>query len=268
MPFASIASFVAAGLSLIMATAILVHDRHSTVHRLFGAGICLFAVEEVFRAMIPAVILHQNVVYWQRWVFTVAALIPAVWLGFSIGYARINPDKFFSKWKSVLFAVGVAPVLFVTIFRTSLFVDSAVVLEDATRWSIPLRWPGQVLQAFFLGASVLVLFNLERTIRSSMGRMRWQIKFTVLGIGGLFALRIYLASQSLLYNNLDSGFGPINTLALIAANLLVGLSLYRARSLNVDVYLSTATIQKSFTVILAGIYLLAVGMLAQLARHS
>src|SRR5260370_42029270 len=121
---------------------------------------------------------------------------------------------------------------------------------------------------FCLGASVLVLFNLERTIRSSTGRMRWQIKFTVLGIAGLFALRIYVASQSLLYNNLDTGFGATNTIALIAANLLFGLSLYRARSLNVDVYLSTATIQNSLTVILAGIYLLVVGILAQLARHS
>jgi putative PEP-CTERM system histidine kinase len=268
MPFTSLASFVAAGLSVIMAAATLAHDRRSTVHRLFAAGILLFAVEEVFRGMIPAAILREKVVYWQEWVFAVAALSPAVWLGFTISYARINPGSFFSKWKSVLLGVGVVPLLFVAIFRTSLFVNSAVVLEDATRWSIPLRWPGQVLQIFFLGASVLVLFNLERTIRSSMGRIRWQIKFTVLGIAGLFALRIYLASQSLLYNNLDSGFGTINALALIAANLLFALSIYRAGSLNVDVYLSTATIQNSFTVILAGIYLLAVGMLAQFARHS
>jgi putative PEP-CTERM system histidine kinase len=268
MPFASIGSFIAAGLSAIMATAILVHDRHSPVHRLFAAGILLFAVEEAFRGLIPAAILGQNVVYWQEWIFAVAALSTAVWLGFSISYARIDVDSFFSKWKTVLFGVGAAPVLFVAIFRTSLFRGSAVLLENATRWSIPLSWAGQLLQIFFIGTSVLVLFNLERTTLSSIGRIRWQIKFTVLGVGVLFALRIYLASQSLLYNNLDTGFGTINTLALIAANLLFGLSLYRTRSLNVDVYLSSATIQNSFTVILAGIYLLAVGILAQLARHS
>src|SRR5205823_4442744 len=190
MPFASIASFVAAGLSVIMAAAVLAHDRHSSVHRLFGAGILLFAAEEVFRGMIPAAVLRENVVYWQEWSFAIAGLSSSVWLGFSLCYGRVSPASFLSKWKSVLLAVGVAPVLFVAIFRTSLFLNSRVVLEGGTWWSIPLSWPGQVLQIFFLGASVLILFNLERTVRSSMGRIRWQIKFTVLGVGGLFALRI------------------------------------------------------------------------------
>ena len=267
MPFASIVSFMAAGLSVAMAIAIVAHDRHSHVHRLFASGIVLFAAEEVLRGMIPGTLLPENVVYWQVWVFAVAAMSPAVWLGFSTTYARVTPGSFFSS-KPILCGVGVAPVLFVAIFRTSLFLNSAAVFEGDGKWSIPLSWPGQILQVFFLGTSVLVLFNLERTIRSSMGRIRWQIKFTVLGIGGLFALRIYLASQSLLYNSIYSGFGTTNALALIAANVLFALSLYRSRSLNVDVYLSAATIQNSFTIILAGIYLLVVGMLAQLARHS
>src|SRR5262249_2638952 len=120
---------------------------------------------------------------------------------------------------------------------------------------------------FFLFVSVLIVFNLERTIRSSTGRVRWQIKFMALGVGGLFALRIYLASQSLLFSSLDTGFGAINAVALIVANVLFALSLARGRLLNIDVYLSTTTIQKSFTIILTGIYLLAVGALARFARY-
>jgi putative PEP-CTERM system histidine kinase len=98
--------------------------------------------------------------------------------------------------------------------------------------------------------------------------MRWQIKFMALGVGGLFSLRLYLASQSLLYANIDTAFGTINALALLAACALFAISLSRGRVLNVEVYLSTATIQNSLTIILAGIYLLVVGVLARVARYA
>src|SRR5262249_7219407 len=108
--------------------------------------------------------------------------------------------------------------------------------------------------------------NLEQTVRSATGRLRWQIKFMILGVAGLFALRIYLASQSLLYSTVDTSLITINALVLIAANLLFAISLLRGSSLNVDVYLSTTAIHNSLTIILTGIYLIAVGLLARLAR--
>ena len=268
MALVSVASFIAAGLSVVIATGTLLRDRRSPLQRLFAAGVLLFAAEEVIRSMIPAAAFPEDAIYWQEWVFAISSLSSAVWLAFSISYARIDGSGFASKWKSVLLSVAAAPVLFIAIFRAALFLAPGLSLDGNTRWLIPLRWPGQFLQVFFLVSSVLVLFNLERVVRSSTGRIRWQIKFTALGLGGLFALRIYLASQSLLYNNLDTAFGTLQTTALIAANLLFGMSLRRGRSLNVDVYLSTATIQNSFAVILSGIYLLVAGVLAQLARHS
>jgi len=87
-----------------------------------------------------------------------------------------------------------------------------------------------------------------------------------LGVGGLFALRIYLATQALLFSRIDTGLGTTSAVALLAANLLFAVSLSRARSLNTDVYLSRATIQNSLTIILAGTYLVAVGVAANLAR--
>src|SRR5439155_8507524 len=100
-----------------------------------------------------------------------------------------------------------------------------------------MGWPGGALQFFVLFVSLLILFNLERTIRSSTGRMRWQIKFMALGVGGLFALRIYLASQSVLFSTVDAGFVTTDAVALIAACILFAVSLLRGSSLSVDVYL-------------------------------
>src|SRR4030095_9735521 len=131
--------------------------------------------------------------------------------------------------------------------------------------SILLGWPGRILQLFFLCTSILILYNIERTIRSSTGRMRWQIKFMALGVALLFAFRIYLSSQQLLFSTVDTGFVTTAAVALIAANLLFAIFLLRGSSLNVDVYLSTAAIQNSLTVTLVGIYLVSVGALAHVA---
>src|SRR5262249_4984021 len=172
---------------------------------------------------------------------------------------------FLSQWKWVLLGTSLAPIPFTAIFRKSIFLG-AIYLENSGQWSILFGWPGRVLNTFMLLVSTLILFNLERTIRSSTGRMRWQIKFIVLGVCGLFALRIYIASQSLLFSTTDTAFGTINGMALIAANLLFAVALFRGSSLTMDVYLSGAAIQNSLTIIFAGIYLLAVGLLAHLTQ--
>ena len=266
MSIAAVLSYAAAYFSVIVAVSVLLRDRHSIVHRTFAVGMFLLAAEEVFRGLSHGVVLPGDVFHWQRRVIAVSALIPGVWLAFSLSFARANSQGFLFRWKWVLLAAVLVPVPFVAMFRQSIFTGS-IYLQDAARWNLRLGWLGQALNIFLFIVSLSILFNLERTVRSSTGRVRWQIKFMALGVGGLFASRIYVASQSLIFSSLDTGFGTINAVALIAANVLFAISLVRGRLLDVDVYLSTATIQNSFTIILAGVYLLAVGLLARFARY-
>jgi putative PEP-CTERM system histidine kinase len=267
MMISSVLSYAAAYFGVTVAVAVLLRDRKSLVHRLFAAGMLLLAAEQILRGVRDAAILPQEVAYWQRRILAVSALIPSVWLAFSLSYARANPERFIARWKWALLAVAAIPVAFVVVLRRAIFAGYVFEAGPA-RWTIPLSAQGKLLEIFFLCASVLILFNLERTVRSSIGRMRWQIKFMALGVGGLFALRLYLASQSLLYSALDTGYGPIHAFSMLAACVLFAISLTRGRSLNVDVYLSAATIQNSLTIILAGFYLLAVGVLARVFRYA
>jgi putative PEP-CTERM system histidine kinase len=161
-------------------------------------------------------------------------------------------------------ALCLIPVPFFAIFRSSLF--AGTVRSGTEGRILPFGWSGMVLEYYILIISVLIVFNIERIIRSSIGRTRWQLKFMALGIGGLFALRIYSGSQSILFSTLDTSFGTTSAMALVAANLLFAFSFARGRSLDVDVYFSRATIQNSLTILLAGVYLLSVGVLAHLTR--
>jgi len=265
MSIPAVLSYAAAYLSLILTAAVLLRDRHSFVHRVFAAGMFLFAIEEIFRALsYNYAVLPDDVLYWNRRIITISAMLPAAWLLFSVSYARAESRGLFSRWKLGLLGIGLAPIPLVLIFRHSIF--KVAELNGPDQWLLRLDSPGWYLQFYLLIVSVLILFNLERTIRSSTGRVRWQIKFMALGVGVLFGLRLYLASQALLYSGIDTKFGATNAAALLVANILFACSLARGRTLNVDVYLSTATIQNSFTIILAGIYLLTVGVLARVAR--
>src|SRR6266581_4866416 len=139
---------VAAAYSLILTAAVLLRDARSSVHRVFAGEIFLFAAEELLPATSYGAVLPEGMVYWQR-VLAVSALIPAVWLGFGVSFAFVNSKEALSKWKPTLFTLGLIPFLFVAVFRKSLFAGSAY-LTDAGRWTLPLAWPGQVLQFFSL----------------------------------------------------------------------------------------------------------------------
>jgi len=266
MSTSAVLSYTAAYFSLIVAIGVFLRDRQALVHRVFALGMLLFAAEEALRGISYGALLPQDILYWTKRIVAISAVTPWVWLIFSLAYARVDASKFLLRWKWAIGAGAAIPLMLVGFFRGSL-VTGTYSSNDVARWFFPLTVFGQVLSLFVLVTSILILFNLERTIRSSTGRMRWQIKFMALGVGGLFALRVYLASQDLLFSRLDTGLGPVSSVALLAANVLFTLSLVRESSLNVEVYLSTAAIRNSLTIVLAGVYLLAVGLLANLVRH-
>jgi putative PEP-CTERM system histidine kinase len=115
-----------------------------------------------------------------------------------------------------------------------------------------------------LVGAVLVLTNLERTFRAAVGTMRWRIKYTILGLGVLFAVRAYTSSQLLLFRPVDLSLQAVNSGALVVACLLIARSLFRAGHFAVDIYPSHFVLHNSMTAVLAGIYLFTVGVFAKI----
>jgi hypothetical protein len=116
--------------------------------------------------------------------------------------------------------------------------------------------------------SVLILMNLERTLRSAVGTGRWRIKFLVLGLGVIFGVRIYARSQALLYSGHMLALGNLETGGLLLGCLLMGAAYFRRGFGEVDVYPSRAVLHTSLTVLLTGSYLLIVGLLAQIGLFA
>jgi putative PEP-CTERM system histidine kinase len=108
-----------------------------------------------------------------------------------------------------------------------------------------------------------VLMNLERTLRASSGSVRWRVKFMTLGLGAVFAVQVYTVSQTLLFRAVQTNLQVVYPAALVVAALLMTVALVRSRGLTVDIYMSHTVVFNSLTVLFAGIYLLAAGLVAR-----
>ncbi len=266
MDFPNTISFIAAFLSISLAVFVLYRDRHSFVHRIFAAGMIALAVEAVFTGLCINAIMPEDIIHWLRLRNFATAVLPGIWLLFSLSFSRANYKEFLSRWKWVTGAFFLLPLAALIFFSNSFFASKPL-LGPSFTWMIVIGWPGYVFHLFIIAGAVLILMNLERTLRDSTGRMRWQIKFMALGVGCIFAVRIYTSSQTMLFHALNLSLELFNDGALILACVLIARSLLRTRILNVNFYLSQTFLYNSFTVLFVGVYLITVGLLTKITLH-
>ena len=261
----SLLAFASALFSGALAFAVYRNEKRSEVRFSFCCGMLLLAAEAVV-----------NGASWSAWDagkietayvlqcfrLGIISLLPGTWLYFSLGFGRGNHREFFARWKLVLMAAWVVPpAVGLTLYPTLV----VAVKNPATGVvTLDLGLAGYFVTLFFLMAAVLVLMNLERTYRAAMGTMRWRIKFMIIGLGVLFAVRTYTASQTLLFPILDERLQVVDASALLVACILILRSLFREGHFDSDVYPSHAVLQSSLTIFLAGIYFLIIGILWKL----
>ncbi|HEY3913275.1 MAG TPA: GAF domain-containing protein, partial [Verrucomicrobiae bacterium] len=230
----------------------------------FGLGMALLAAESIFLGLSTDAALRDEATRWQIWRLAATSLLPVVWLLFSLTYARGNAREFLRRWLYPLAASFLAPALLGFACPKKLLFSPADLNEDSVQWIFRLQPAGVALELLFLISALLVLMNLERTFRAAVGTMRWRIKFTILGVGIIFAVRAYTSSQTLLMRRLDPSLVAVDSGALLLGCLLMGRSLFRDAS-EATVFPSGAIFENSLTALIGGIYLVSVGILARLA---
>ncbi len=262
MNFSAILAYSAALVSLGIGLFVLYRDPRALVHRLFAAGMLLLALEAVFTGFAFQAGSLKDARSWYHFKLLAASFLPGIWLLFSLSFARANYREFITRWKWVLAVSFLLPPALVLFFKGSLFAGS--VLDGSGQFFFRIGGAGFGVYFLLLIGAVLILANLERTLRHASGYQRWQVKFMALGVGCIFGARIYTDSQVILYRALDPALDAAPLGALWVAGVLIGRSLGRAPSLNFGFYLSHSFLYNSLTILLVGIYLVAVGIVAKL----
>jgi len=207
----------------------------------------------------------DSIVQIERWRLMAMSSLPAMWLPFSLSYSRGNYREFVKIWRPAIWLTWLLPV-FTAISFQSLFRVEHSAVEPGTRPMLQLLWASRAVHLGLIISMVLIVTNLERTLRTAVGTLRWRIKFTILGLGLECAVRFYTSSQVLIYSTPDTGFAVVNASALVLTCLLISISFLRTSLSGAQVYPSLTVLQHSITVLLAGAYLIVIGGLAKLTE--
>jgi putative PEP-CTERM system histidine kinase len=265
MTLSVIIVFVCTLMAGLIAVASLIRESRSLANWSFALGMGLLALESVFTGFsLQASSLGQSV-YWQKNRLFVMAVLPGIWLLFSLTYSRGNYREFLGKWKPILLLAFLVPPLLTCLWPGAML--DVFETEKGTPF-LKLLSVGKIVTGVWLLGCVCVLMNLERTFMASVGTMRWRMKFMVIGLGLLFAFRIYSASQTLLFSSISLSLVTLNVLVLGLACVMLAIALIRARLSEIEIYPSLAVLQGSVTALLAGVYLLCMGLFAKVVAAS
>lgn len=184
--------------------------------------------------------LSLQAIYWERLPLLASAGIPGLGLLFSIGFARFNPREHVSAWRWVILIVFAL----------------ALGLAMAQPMSLALNWGGYGFYMLALCSAMVILAELEKTLRASAGRIRAQIKFVVLGMGCIFAAQVYTASQTLLLGTRPTSLMALETTATILASVLMMAAWLRRRRFDVQLYVARSFPFQAASLKVAILYLL------------
>lgn len=251
----------------VVALAVIWNERRSTAHVAFAAGMALLAVESVFTGLSwqAAGGSWDKMIYWQHCRLWASSLLPGVWLVFALSYGRGNYREFLNRWKFLLLAAFILPLALVATDNNELITPKW--LKDGSCQLVLGGIGGWLFFLLLLAGFLFAGINLEKTFRTSVGIMRWRMKYMILGLGVLFAVRFCTSSQILLGHNIDLRLQMVDAGALFVASLLILRSFFRTGHFDSDVYPSRAVLQGSLTVLLAGLYLVAIGVLAKVVSY-
>ncbi len=263
MNFPVLISLVAAIGAVLLAFATLLSRPRSVAQWSFFAGMLACALEAGCQVASLNAVSVPDMLFWQRLSVIPMSLLPVSWLVFSLTFARGNHGEFLRKWLPAVVLFAVLP-LGLALWHLQYWVSQVVWTERAGHWVFPITLTGTVLHGIMVVSAVLILANIEWTFRAAVGRARWKIKFAFLGLGLLFGVQIFSSSQVILFSANNVQLIMLNSAALVAACLLLGVWAFRTRIADADLYPSAAALHKSFTVLLVGVYLVVIGILAKL----
>ena len=223
----------------------------------FAWGMAWLGLADVAHVMLLKSAHPSDRAAWLEAALVAGALMLPGWSVFSVTFARANPRAELRRWGWPLAASAVLAVA--TVGAATRYPFTAVPNPLAAD-VLPLTTYGNAVAIVALLTTVFVLFELESTFRGSAGMARWRIKYLLLGLVGLFGVRIFVLSDMLLLNALRTVYVPLQSTTALLCFALIGYTVVRRRLLDVDVFVSRHVVYRSVTIGAVGAYLLAMGL--------
>ena len=169
---------------------------------------------------------------------------------------RINP---------LMFLLAAGALFLINIKRTSFLVGFQS--ENGTDLLILGSW-GKAYLSYLLIGAILVGYNLENTFRMAQGPAKSSLRPVVLGLFGVLAFAIFLLTTSLLYSSINISLLAAGSVPLMIASAFSAHGFLKGALTDAAVPVSRTVVYTSFTAFVAAVYILTVGLVAQVATYT
>jgi hypothetical protein len=260
------APIAAAAAALAVAGALLVVNRRSAVHRSLSAVLGMTAVIHAGNGV--GLLDAEHALFWRRLALLGELAQPVGLL--LVGVALIREialgDRSRDLWR-------VWPVVLVMGLLATFSWSDEILMGARSDRGMPLivlGSLGRITYAFILVALVLGLAQIEQILRAAREPVRWQLKFVLIGLGGIAGYEIYQASRLLLVPTWQVEYAVIGGLVSLASLGLIGYGLARRLLVGATakVYISSQFLFGSFTVLGVGLYLVGVGLIGEIVLQT
>lgn len=189
--------------------------------------------------------------------------LPSTWFLFTLSFSRSNYKEVIIRWRSALISLCIGSLVsVVAIWSNLVFLP---LKEESNKLIILHPW-GRYFYIFLLLGMMINIIHLENTLRYSNGIKRQHIKYVIIGVGAILGYYIYLSSEVLLFSSLDLLHIPVTAIVTLISSSLIIFALVRYHLLDVNIFVSRYIIFNSLTILIAGLYLLAVGLGVQVIK--
>jgi putative PEP-CTERM system histidine kinase len=244
--------------SVALALTVLAPGGRTRLHWSFALGMAGLAVEALAAFALSGTELPEDRLLWLRVLEVSGLLLLAPW-GLFVAWLAHPGARLPLAWRVALGVSGAA------------LLAAAAAVAGLPAFQIPdLTGPFRAARLDSIGrlgvvaqllATTAVLAGLEICLRTSKAASRWRIKYLVLGLGGVFLVRFYLLSHTLLFQVLMDAYPLTAAGTLCLGNLVIGASLARGGLFGVELTVSRQILYRSVVVGVLGCYLFVVGAL-------
>jgi hypothetical protein len=203
------------------------------------------------------------------WVYALmGSCVPVLLAGYllSLCIGRERPEDAFRNSRRSFVLLGFGAVVALLLVRRASFV-TGFDWNDG-RGTIHIGSLGKAFLSYLLVGVVATGYNLESTYRLVSSNVRPRLKLLFLAFFGFLGFVTFVVTTGLLYSALGVGKLVAAVLPIILANVLLGYSFIRSSLSDVAAPVSRSIVYSSFTAIAAGLYVLAVGVISQVATYT
>ena len=203
---------------------------------------------------------------WIVVLFSSAMLVLLAGYLFSLCLGREHPEESVRQSRGTLILLGVAGAALLSFVQQHHFVSRYDWTDG--RGTIHLGALGKIFLSYLLIGVVLVGYNLEKTYRIASTEARLRIRLPIVGLFSLLAYLTFLLAGAMLYASV--GMGKMIALGLPVgfASVMVAYGYLRGAITDVNAPVSRTMVYSSFTAVAAGLFVLAIGVAAQIATRT